>query len=336
MRTGYSSFVGMAALAAGAVLLAGSPTVAVPAGAAQPWRYRVLDLGFTGSAAAINEHGDVVGSHEFVPNLRHPYLWRHGRLTDLGEVGPRPAVSGEATDVNNRGQVVGYSNVSNKQPRIDRLAFIWQHGVIAALNIPGTDSVATAINDRGQVVGSYTTDTGTHAFLWQHGVLTDLGPGQANDINDRGQIVGSRYGPRQVTACMWYRGEVTDLAPGQPFDRAAAVDNRGRVIGTGYIEEEGGMPVGHGYLWRSGTLTDLGVLGVGHTSPSDLNDRGVIVGTTGLNNAFEPIPFIWRNGVMADLRPYGVPSVAAINSRGQLLGGHIDPDGQLHIAIYTP
>lgn len=103
-------------------------------------------------------------------------------------------------DINNRGQVVGYS---------DNEAVLWSDGDVLGLGILGSNyntySVASGINDLGQVVGySSISDAssptfGRHAFLWD-GQLTDLNNlipldsgwelEDAMDINNKGQIVG--------------------------------------------------------------------------------------------------------------------------------------------------
>ncbi|MFF0469230.1 hypothetical protein ACFYPX_17585 [Micromonospora zamorensis] len=66
--------------------------------------YRLVELGTLGgdssSAVAMNNRGDVVGRAQAADGTYSGFLWRHGRMTDLGALTP--------TDVNDRGQVVGY------------------------------------------------------------------------------------------------------------------------------------------------------------------------------------------------------------------------------------
>jgi probable HAF family extracellular repeat protein len=325
--------LGVAAI--GSTALTGAAPAAGSVGPHVIRPYRVMDLGLPGLAEAINDRGDAVGRAEFVPGLDHPFLWRRGRLIDLGELKPTFDGSGAAFDVNNRGQVVGYSNVGSKSPMIGTRAFIWQNGVMIALNTPGTDSMATAINERGQVVGTYGTVTDTHAFLWQRGVLTDLGLGIARDINDRGQVVGSRLARNgEFVPTVWYRGRATDLRP-RPISSmwAGALNNAGWVAGGGWVESE---ILEYGYLWRCGTARNLGSLGLGNTSTTDINDRGQVVGMTGVRDTPDyPIPFLWQNGVMTDLRRRGLAgaTVMGLNDRGQLAGSVETPDGR-HAAVF--
>jgi probable HAF family extracellular repeat protein len=117
-------------------------------------------------------------------------------MTDLGTFG---GLSSVAKDVNDRGQVVGWSGIV---PGADeRRAFLWQGGRLINLGtLPGTRcSTADAINARGQVIGTSSNLANASAgrsFMWQNSRMTDLGtlPGfpesWATDINARGEIVG--------------------------------------------------------------------------------------------------------------------------------------------------
>jgi probable HAF family extracellular repeat protein len=72
---------------------------------------------------------------------------------------------GAAYDLNDRGQVVGYSTTASGETH----AFLWKDGVMIDLGtLGGTCSNAYAINRSGQIVGSSTTDSGeSHAVLWE-------------------------------------------------------------------------------------------------------------------------------------------------------------------------
>ncbi len=120
-------------------------------------------------------------------------------MADLGVLlGGR---SSEAYDINDGGQVVGYSFVASS----DYVhAFLFNNGAMADLGtLPGgLSSEAFGINAGGQVVGYSRVASGDeHAFLYSNGEMVDLNnlidPAlgvtlvQARDINDSGQIVGS-------------------------------------------------------------------------------------------------------------------------------------------------
>jgi probable HAF family extracellular repeat protein len=88
-------------------------------------------------------------------------------ITDLGTLGGGYS---SATSINNRGQVVGYSETGWGDLR----PFLWQDGKMTDLGtLPGGDDhnpggiPPADNNDRGQVVGESSTAAGeTHAVLW--------------------------------------------------------------------------------------------------------------------------------------------------------------------------
>lgn len=171
-------------------------------------------LGGRGSgseALAINETGQVVGSAAaFVPGTDfgsvRAFLYDGGVMQDLGSLGfvchdgpvRRCFERSEATDINNRGQIVGFSTT-------DTHAFLAENSVLKDLGtLGGLQSWADAINDSGQTVGASLTDNDAayHAFLFDQDIMYDLNdlvidlPDSrsiwgASDINNFGQIVGS-------------------------------------------------------------------------------------------------------------------------------------------------
>jgi probable HAF family extracellular repeat protein len=113
---------------------------------------------------AINDRGDIVGTSETASGDLHAFLWRDGRMADLGTLG---GATSRATAVNDRGQVVGYSETADGATH----AFLWDRGRMTDLGAllgttPAGDPVqsrANDVNDRGQVVGAATGG----AVLWQ-------------------------------------------------------------------------------------------------------------------------------------------------------------------------
>lgn len=153
------------------------------------------------SALSINNRGDIVGIARTADGSYHAVLWpAGGAIQDLGTLGGERS---EATDINDRGQVVGFSYIPGGY---ETHAFVWtqQDGMrdLGTLS-GGSMSMAEAINNRGEIVGVSTSADGQSlAVLWtaQEGIR-DLGtlPGGsasgATEINDRGQIVGYSYLP---------------------------------------------------------------------------------------------------------------------------------------------
>jgi probable HAF family extracellular repeat protein len=162
-----------------------------------------------GVAVAINDKAEVVGLSGvcegpglFLTGGVHAVLWRHGKVTDLGNLGGN--LGNNANAINNRGQVVGQSALSGNT---FTHAFLWQDGVMTDLGtLPGdSNSTATDINNKGQVVGVSCDATFTvcRAFLWEDDVMTDLNALIPRDsplfltfgagINDRGEIAGTAF-----------------------------------------------------------------------------------------------------------------------------------------------
>ena len=229
-----------------------------------------IDLGTLGglnSAAenkGLNQRGHVAGVAETASvdptspigaPIFHAFLWRSGKMLDLGILGAGP--DSVANAVNDRDQVIGV-DVAADSP--NGVAWLWQDGRKTALgNLGGASTNAFALNNRGQVVGKSQIGSGEeeHAFLWQGGRMSDLGalPGDDNseafDINEQGQVVGiSCTGQFPCHPVIWTNGipvDVNTLLPAasgwQLFD-ANAVNERGQIVGGG-INADGQF---HAYL----------------------------------------------------------------------------------------
>lgn len=178
------------------------------------WGSAKLDMGTLGgpdsNAYAINQLGQAIGwsytsyhANEFGhPDVR-PFIWsaRDRKMQDLGSLG---GSCGIATAINNRGQVVGGSNLAGDETMH---AFIWTtRGGMRDLGTlrGGTYSHAGFINDAGEVAGFSTGAPDAQgnrlrrAFYWKDGVMKNLGtidhfPSDANGINNRGQVVGETF-----------------------------------------------------------------------------------------------------------------------------------------------
>ena len=244
---------------------------------------------------------------------------------DLGTLG---GTFSRATSINNRGQVVGVSDVATNVQHAVQHAFLWRAGAMTDLGTLGGDSSeAVAINDRGQVVGTSDTASGAqHAFLWENGSMIDLGTlggvsSEAVAINELGQVVGwsemasagDDSPPRH--AFLWRAGAMTDLGTlGGDSSEAMAINDRGQVVGT--IDRQ------HAFLWQAGTMTDLGPPGEVYGVAVAINDSGqiAIVGVPGAAVAineggqivggrylsdmvFSGDIFLWQNGTTTNLGP---------------------------------
>jgi probable HAF family extracellular repeat protein len=167
------------------------------------WSFPTESDSATSTAAAINGHSHVTGSSTAGegtdPNTAvgfglHAYLYRSGKMTDLGAL----ALSKDGSDdsegagINDLDQVVGISTTAipakNSQGQacpdcgVASHAFLWSAGKMKDLgnlaSIPGWDSKANSINDAGEIVGwsdSIVNGTSTHrAFLYVGGHMLNL------------------------------------------------------------------------------------------------------------------------------------------------------------------
>lgn len=222
------------------------------------------DLGTLGGpdsfAVFVNNRGQVAGVSDTNaignPVTGQPqmdlFLWQGGQMRDLGTLGGTVFIYNSVNALNNRGEVVGQSDLAG-----DQIAhpFLWDGRSLKDLGTLGGDfGSAAALNDAGDVVG-WTTTPGNltaHAVLWRNGGIRDLG-----------------------------------VSPGDTFSFASAINGSGQVVGTAGTCGGSGCIV-QGVLWQNSAAVDLNTL----VAPSDLrvtdvlsiNDRGEIVGYGRLPN----------------------------------------------------
>jgi probable HAF family extracellular repeat protein len=242
-------------------------------------------------------------------------------VTDLGTLGA--VQSAQANDINDFGQVVGYSGH----------AFLWQNGVMTDLGtLGGTQSDGNAINNAGQIAGrsTFTPNSTFHAVLWENGARTDLTPGSvgystANGINEVGQVVGTT---NNGSAFLWQNGVLTDLGHlGGGGGFGADINNVGQAVGSSYTTQVTELgPMQHAFRWQNGVMTDLGVLpGDDESGAGAINSFGQIVGSSGHTDpqTYEVTSraFLYDGGVMTALPVPSWESYAGdINDSGVVVG----------------
>jgi probable HAF family extracellular repeat protein len=262
-----------------------------------PLNDRDMVSGFSETSTPDPNGEDVCGLGNNLICL--PFVWQKGVMTALPTLGGN---NGIASEINNRGQVVGVAekttpDVTCVPPFFLQLgAVVWQNGRAQEFPpFPGDpDAVALGINDKGQAVGWSGPCTGVfgnsfHALLWENGTVTDLGNlggatgNSAADINNQGQVVGSSDLPGDTTghAFLWQNGVMTDLGtlPGDVSSQSLGINNQGQVVGLSF-DPSGNV---RGFLWQNGVMTDLNSL-IPPGSPLSvlealgINDRGQIAG----------------------------------------------------------
>jgi probable HAF family extracellular repeat protein len=245
-------------------------------------------------------------------------------LIDLGTLG---GPSSQASAINGRGQVIGFSS----GPAGANRAFLWTDGAMQDLGtLGGAMSVADAVNDAGEVAGRSTTATGAwHAFVWRKGVMHDLGPAVPFSsapvrLNNAGQAAWTAPvdSAGHTHAFVWSGDDgPRDLGTlGGTSSAVAAINDLGQVAG---LADPGDQTSARVFLWTRGTMQDLGNRG-GLARVTGLNRRGQVTGTTLVLGA-EPQEhaWIWDGQRMLDL---GVlpgddhSDAVAINDAGQIAG----------------
>ena len=282
-----------------------------------------IDLGTLGKPdgnswinwGGINDLGEAVGQSETAepdPNgedicgfgthlICVPFLWRYGHMSALPTLGGN---NGQASAINNLGEVVGYAENGPVDPTCPAgttnnritLPALWENGKVQALPLVSNDvdGVAWGINDQGLAVGySGSCTAAIHAVMWKDKtafVLQDLGATGSNfgyAINSRGQIAGQVGSADGTTfyAAVWQNGAdgaVTNLGalPGDFAAFATGINNRGQVVGNNF---DSSFNWSHGFIWQDGVMTDLNTLIPADSnlfiiSASNINELGQISG----------------------------------------------------------
>ena len=275
-------------------------------------------------------------------------------LIDLGTLG---GAGGEAFDLNDQDQVVGFAQNVPDQHR----AFVFSDAngnrvadpgeMVDLGTLPGdVASYAYGINNDGQIVGSSRSaplgvDGIDTAVRFNPGAApTDFALGASSNamaIGPGGEIVGGMT-VRGAYVAFERRpdGAVTTFTLPAPFNVYAEArgTNGGAVVGY-----SGGGAGDSGFIrTANGTLT-----AVGHDSPFmpyqyawDINAAGQVVGE-GFDSQASYVAFVWLDGVatsLGTLPGFGSSAAYGINDRGEIVGKAEPPEGQAgtpHAFLYS-
>jgi probable HAF family extracellular repeat protein len=220
-------------------------------------------------------------------------------------------------------------------------AFGWQRGVftnLGALGGAGDCSVPFAENSNGTVVigqsenGAFDPQVGfnqSRAVRWVDGEIADLGSfggnqNGASDVNTSGEIAGDSlnttpdpyslvdvflYGSAngtQTRAFRWRHGKMRDLGTLGGNDAVAAyISDSGLIAGISYTNTtanpQTGVPTLDPFLWKNGTMSDLGTLGGVFGMVNAMNNKGDVTGESDLAGDQSRDPFLWNGRQLIDL-----------------------------------
>jgi|GEM_PF-3544990 len=258
------------------------------------------------TASGINDLGQYIGFGP-KPDGIHGFLIS----TDLG--------LGQANDINNSGQVVGWAHDGS---------YIYKDGVFDYLPTSYWGSEANAINDSGVAAGYWytncTQDCTVEICIFRNDSLILIGnPGgnyaDATDINNRGQIVGWYCigdDCPEMRGFIWEEGAWTVIPTlGGTSSEANAINESGVVVGESrYTSGPGSAPTAIIFDTIHG-LRDLNALipaGTGWAllAATDINDLGEIVGIgtiNGISRGFILTPAVERYVELQDVNGTPIP-----------------------------
>jgi len=254
-------------------------------------------------------------------------------VLDIGTLGGRFT---EITDMNEAGEIVGYSETAAGQIH----AFVYTQGTLHDLgSLGGGGSLASAINDAGQITGFSLTATGeAHAFLYAAGSMNDLGTtgitSSGKALNAAGQIAGEISRPDGQLDAMLYsnHGGMHDLgAIGGSSSTSEAINKAAQVTGT-YEDSTGS----HAFLYSHGSMADLTPGNSSFVSGTrTINDAGAVAGTVQTDQTMRG--FVYMHGHATDIGTLGADYTVAtaINRAGNVTGISAKTDGERHAFIYS-
>ncbi len=298
-----------------------------------PARYRLYDVGNLGGHISLfynfdqvnftpmplNREGELAGTSVSGAGYAAGFVWRNGVLRELANLTNANEYGGgaNANGINDAGSVVGAANNGELNPLNDAPydhAVLWTGDGIKRLpELGGNESWANFITDDWVIAGyannttpdPYTyAGTQTRAVLWRYGMLKNL---------------GTLGGTDSAAFIVKHLGSERD-----DDERHIA------VIGTSSLAKPAGPPFGvppsDAFVWSEGVMRDLGGLGGGFSTPSDINSDGeiTVISFDSTNQHFQS--FLWHNGTQTLLEKLGGNFVEAValNRSGLVIGAVSD------------
>ena len=228
-----------------------------------------------------------------------------------------------------------------------------------------TLGLVVAVNDAGQVVGSRSSNGKLRQFIWTvGGGAVDLLPegttnGLSVDINAAGEVAFLVEDPQNLDRQLLYRWKdgVASRASGFPNGTRPGlvrINAEGAISGDYVVTRQtplGPDTEGHSFVWKDGSIRDLGILGerqpdLSYTAEAkNINDNGQVIGNSSTKapgefsymQAFAWTPQSGKMKALGSLRSDRAGASAAFHSNnlGQVIGNATTDNGTLHGYSWT-
>jgi len=227
------------------------------------------------------------------------------KITNIGDPVTLGGTSSQAYDINNSGYISGRYKPVTDGVAGTQSGFLYNSNTGTTQNLGnfgGSRTSARASNSSNQVVGYSRPNEGSseyNAFLYKDGVLNNLGT----------------------------------LGTGN-YSYAHAINESGQVAGHSHTNGTG--TTSEAFIYENGSMTSIGTLGGKSAGAFDINDNGIITGTS-TTASTDTQGFIYQDGVMTSLGSLdgtGYSEARAINNKNQIVGNSLSENGNYHTFLY--